>query len=255
MDRANWSAISKDSEIWKKLTMGATSLAFILTCPLALGIVNTDLEEEARRIHEKQPPSSDNFLPKVDDATKLVMDGIGPAMLFCAALMMFAIATIPVGLSYFQLYALFRPANELVPEMHQELAVPITSVLLWILILAVGVILQFVVAASFPVAMAQYARGKDPRPALAVVPNALTVLEMGFGYWLKVAGVAVGLMAMTMIFITGGFGFGFVISTLVWFAISAGMFVSLVLSSRMALGHIAAELPPSRLAPLPEVGA
>lgn len=254
MDRASWSAISRDSEIWKKVVMGATSLALIFSCPVALGLVNSDLEDEARRIHEKRPPEAENPLPRADDLGKLAMDGIGPAMLFCAALMMFAIATIPAGLSYFQLYAMFRPENELVPEMHQKLSVPITSVLLWVLILGLGLVAQFIVAASFPVAMAQYARGKDPRPALAVVPNALTVMEMGFGYWLKVSGVAVGLMMMTSIFITGGFGVGFVLSTIIWFLVAAAMFVSLVLSSRMALAHIAAELPPSRLAPLPETG-
>lgn len=255
MDRASWSAISKDPEIWKKIGMGTMSLAFILTAPLALGIINADLEGETKRIHDKQPPGEDTELPKVDDIAKLVMDGIGPAMLFCGALFLFAMATIPVGLAGFQLFALFRPANELVPEMHQKLSLPITSVILYFIILAVGMVAQAIVAASFPVAMAQYARGKNPLPALAVGPNAMTVVEMGFGYWLKAAGTAVGLMAMTTFFITGGFGFGYVISTLVWLLVSAAMFVSLVLSSRAALAHIAAELPLSRMAPLPELDA
>jgi hypothetical protein len=253
MDRSSWAAISKDSEIWKKIGVGTASLAFILTAPLALGLINTDLETEARRIHEKQAPGNDHSLPSADNLARYAMDGIGPAMLFAAALMMFAIATIPVGLAAFQLYAFFRPPNELAPELHQKLAVPITSLILYFLIGAAGMAVQAVIAASFPVSLAQYARGKDLRPALAVLPNAMTVLEMGFQYWLKAAGVAIGLMAMTVIFITGGFGFGFIVSTLVWLVISATMFVSLVLSSRFALSHVAAELPLSSMAPLSDL--
>lgn len=252
MDRSSWAAISKDPDIWQKVAVGTASLCFILSAPLALGIINTDLEAEARRIHEKRPPDKDQRLPGIDDLMKLVMDGIGPALLFAATLMMFAIATVPAGLASFQLYAIFRPANELVPELHQKLAIPITSVLLWLLIGLVGIVLQLVIAATLPISLAQYARGKDLRPALAVIPNAMTVIEMGFPYWLKAAGAALGLMAMTIIFITGGFGFGFAISTIVWLLVAAAMFVSLALSSRFALAHVAAELPLSSMAPLPE---
>jgi hypothetical protein len=252
MDRSSWSAISKDPDIWKKIGVGAGSLAFILTSPIALGIVNSDLEAEVQRRQDKEPAGAETALPPVDDLLKLLTSGIGPAMLFVGALMMFAIATIPVGLSYFQLYALFRPANELVPELHQKLSIPITSVLLYFIIGGLGLAAQAMVAASLPVALAQYARGKDLRPALAVVPNALTVMEMGMPYWLKAAGTALGMMAMTIIFITGGFGFGFLASTLAWVFVAAALFISLVLASRFALEHVAAEIAPLNLPPLPD---
>jgi len=164
---------------------------------------------------------------------------------------MFAIATIPLGLSYFQLYAHFRPVNELVPEMHTQLAIPFTSVLLYFIIAAAGLALQAMVAMSLPVALAQYARGKDLRPALAVIPNALTVIEMGMSYWFKALGGALGLLVMTLVFITGGFGLHWILSTLLCLVVCSLAFVSLVISARFALGHIAAELPPSALPPLP----
>jgi hypothetical protein len=252
MDRSSWAAISKDPDIWKKIGVGTASLCFILSAPLALGIINTDLEAEATRLHEKRPPEKDQSLPPVDDLLKLLMSGIGPALLLMLTMLMFAIATIPTGLAAFNLYAFFRPPNELAPELHQEISLPLTSVVLYLLIGAVGLALQALVAAVFPVALAQYARGKDLLPALAVVGNTITVLEMGLDYWLRVSGVAIGMVSMTIIFITGGFGFGFVLSTLIWLAVTGGMFVSLVLASRFALTHIAAELPPAPMAPLPD---
>lgn len=243
MSRSDWSAISRDSEIWKKIAIGGACLTTILPAPIALGIVNSDLEAEAKRLSARKGGVGEDALPAVNDIPKLLGNGIGPSMLCAGALLMFAMATIPLGLSYFQLYAFFRPVNELVPELHAEVSVPFTSVILYFIIGFLGMVAQAIVASSFPVAMAQYSRGRDIMPALSPVGNAMTVVEMGAEYWVKSLGTAVGMLLMTIIFITGGFGLNWFFSTLLCFAVCSWAFVSLALSSRYALAHIAAELP------------
>jgi hypothetical protein len=245
MQRASWKEIFEDPEVWKKLAIGTGCLMFMLPTPFALGIVNSDLEAEAQRRQAKEPPPKNRWLPAVDDLAKLLSSGIGPCLVYLSVMFMFAIATIPVGLSYFQLFTYFRPKNELVPEMQAEVSISIMSVLIFIIIGAVGLMIQSVIAASFPVALAQYARGKDLRPALAPLTNAITVVEMGMEYWLKSAGVAVGMLTITFYFISGGFGMGAFLSTVIWALVNAVFFISLVLASRMALDHVAAELAPS----------
>jgi hypothetical protein len=242
MDRSSWSAISKDPEIWKKIAIGAGSLLFFIPTPLALGMVNLDLEGEAQRLSAKEPPSGDSRLPSVDDLSKLLMSGIGPTMLFVAACVLFAIPAVPTGLAVLQMYAFLRPGS--------ELSLPIMSLLVSLIIGCLGLAGQVLAASSFPVALAQYARGKDLRPALAVLPNAITVVEMGMTYWLKVSGVVFGMLSMTVLFIVG---LPWYLNFPVCFAIFAIFFVSLALSARFALAHVAAELPPSALAPLPDL--
>jgi hypothetical protein len=239
MDRSSWSALSKDPELWKKIALGAGSLLLFIPIPVAMGIVNLDLENEVQRKASKEPPG-DGALPSVDDLAKVVMSGIGPSMLFLAAAVLFAIPAIPTGLALLQMYAFLRPGS--------ELSIPFMSLLVSLVIGLVGLAGQVLAAASFPVALAQYARGKDLRPALAVLPNAVTVVEMGMPYWIKVSGVVFGMLSMTVLSIIG----------LVWYlnlpvclAIFAIFFVSLTLSSRFALAHITAELPSSALPPLP----
>lgn len=251
MSRTDWATISKDPEIWKKVAIGGACLTTILPAPIALGMINSDLEAEVARRSQKKSDPPQQFLTGVEDIGKLVTSGIGPAMLCAGALLMFAIATIPLGLSYFQLYAFFRPANELVPELHAAVAIPFTSVILYFIIGALGLAAQAVIAASFPVALAQYSRGQDLAAALSPVSNILLVVEMGVGFWRRALGVAVGMLLMTIIFITGGFGLNWLFSTLLCFAVCSWAFVSLALSSRYALEHIIAELPASPL-PLQE---
>lgn len=250
MNRATWAAISRDSEIWKKIGIGAVSLALVLTTPIALGIVSNDLDAEAQRHRTKSSDPPTNELPKTDELGKLAVDGIAPSMVFFGALCLFLLASIPVGLTYFNLYVFFRPANEIVPEMHQEVHVSIVSVILFALIGLVGFLAQCLAAASLPVALAQSARGKDIRPALAIIPNAVTVTEMGFDYWKKAAGVAFGLLGMTSIFVTGAFGMPWYLSTPVCLLICAIGFVSLVLASRHALEFLNDEFASSALPPL-----
>ncbi len=243
MGRTDWATVSKDPEIWKKIAIGGACLTTILPAPIALGMINSDLEAEVARRSGKKSDPPQEYLTGVDDFGKLITSGLGPAMLCAAALLMFAIATIPLGLSYFQLYAFFRPVNELVPELQAKVAVPITSVLLYFVIGGLGLAAQAVIAACFPIALAQYARGLDLVPALSPINNAMLVVEMGMGFWSRALGTAAGMLLMTIIFITGGFGLNWFFSTLLCFAVCCWAFVSLALSSRYALEHITAELP------------
>lgn len=244
MERSRWSAISGDPEIWKKITLGGACLMLLLPTPIALGIVNTDLEAQAQQLQDKTPAKS-TFLPPADELFKLFGSGFGPSLVYLGALLMYAIGTIPLGLSYFQLYAVFDKGSQLAEELgtKMEVSMPVTQILLFVLIALLGLALQAVIAASLPVALAQYARGKDPRPALAVIPNAMTVLEMGGSYWLKASGVAFAMLFMTIVFITGGFNLHWILSTALCLVVCAFGFVALVLSSRHALEHVAAELP------------
>lgn len=249
-DRTSWTELAKDPEIGKKLLLGATSLVFLLPTPIALGLLNTDLEKEAQRRQAKQPPLENGHLPKMDDLGGLLSSGFGPTMVYAGALLLFAIATIPFGLSYFNLYAIFRPANELVPELRMETSTPYGSVIVFALIALVGLLLQAIVATSLPIALAQYARGKDIRPALDVIANASTVVELGASYWFKASGTFLGLLVMTFVFITGGFGLNMVLSTLLCVAVCALAFASLILSSRQALEHLVTEFQPTPAADL-----
>ncbi len=252
MNRATWAAISRDSEIWKKIGIGAVSLALILSAPIAMGIVSNDLEAEEHRRRTKSPNPPTNELPETDQLGKLAVDGITPSMVFFGALCLFLLASIPVGLTYFNLYVFFRPANEVIPEMQQEVQVSTVSVILFAIIGLVGFLAQCLAAASLPVALAQSARGKDIRPALAIIPNAITVTEMGFDYWKKAAGVAFGLLGMTSIFVTGAFGMPWYLSTPVCLLISAIGFVGLVLASRHAQEFLNDEFASASLPPLEE---
>lgn len=250
MNRATWAAISKDSEIWKKISVGALSLAFILTTPLALGIVSNDLENEARRRQAKSPDPAKDELPPADDLVKLAVDGISPSFVFFGALCLFLLASIPVGLSYFNLYIFFRPVNEVVPEMQQEIQTSWISVILFVIIGFAGFLAQCLSTLSLPVALAHYARGKDIRPALAVMPNIVTVTEMGMDYWKKGAGVTFGVLGMTLIFVTTGFDLEWYFSFPLSFLICAVGFVSLVLACRHALAFLSDEFASADLPPL-----
>ena len=245
MNRATWAAISKDPEIWKKIGIGATSLALMLTTPIALGIVANDLEAEAHRRRTKPGTPAPNELPSTSEIGKLAVDGISPSLVFLGALCLFLLASIPVGLTYFNFYVFFRPTNTVVPELQSEVHVSLVSILLFGIIGIVGVAAQCMTAASLPVALAQSARGKDLRPALSVIANAVTVIEMGADYWKKAVGVAIGLMGMTAVFITGSFGMPWWASTPLCLILSAVGFVGLVLSSRHALDFLSPEVPAS----------
>lgn len=244
MDRSRWSAIAGDPEFWRKATLGGASLMFLLPTPIALGLVNTDLEAEAQRLQAKAPPPKSGFLPPANDLLKLFGSGFGPTIVYVGALLMYAISTIPLGLAYFQLYAVFGRTSQLADELgtKMDISMPVTQVILYVVIALVGLGLQGLVAATLPVALAQYARGRDPRPALAVGPNVLTVVEMGADYWLKAAGVALAMLVMTAVFITGGFGLHWLPSTLLCLVVSTGGFIALVLAGRHSLAHVAAEL-------------
>lgn len=242
MNRATWAAISKDPEIWKKIGIGATSLALMLTTPIALGIVANDLEAEAHRRRNKPGSPAPDELPSTNEIGKLAVDGISPSFVFLGALCLFLLASIPVGLTYFQFYVYFRPANAAIPELQSEVHVSLVSMLIFGIIGLLGIAGQCMAAASLPVALAQSSRGKDLRPALSVISNAVTVIEMGADYWKKAAGVAIGLMGMTAIFITGGFGMPWWASTPLCLILGAAGFVGLVLSSRHALDFLSPEV-------------
>lgn len=250
MKRATWAAISKDSEIWKKISVGALSLTLLITTPVALGIINNDLENEARRRRAKSQDPPQDELPPANDLIKLAVDGLSPSFVFLGALCLFFLASIPVGLSYFNLYVFFRPVNEVVPEMHQEVHISWISLILFTIIGLAGFLAQCLSTLSLPVALAHYARGTDIRPALAVVPNILTVTEMGLDYWKKAAGVTLGILGVTLVFVTSGLGLDWYLSFPLSFLLSAIGFVSLVLASRHALEFLSDEFASADLPPL-----
>lgn len=234
----SWAAIAEDPNIWKKIAQGALSFSFIFTTPLGLGMVNTDLEaEEERRRNQVGTPNL-TFLSSTNDWGKILGSGVGPSFAYLSILAIYAMVSIPVGLSYFQVTNYFRPPNPLMPELHVDAKVSFTSLLIFILIGLAGMIIQAIVSATLPVALAQYARGQNIQAALSPLGNALTVLNMGSSYWIKASGVALGLFLYVAYMLTSGFNLGAIPSTLLWFFINAGLFVSLILSSRMALDYL-----------------
>ncbi len=224
MDRSSWSVISKDGGIWKKIAWGTGSLFLLLSTPIAMGIVSLDLEEEHRRLGMKEPPGP---LPPVDDLGKVFSSGIGPSLILLGAGFLFAVPTAVAMFPAFQWLAFFHSRSEVSP--------PIMSLVINSVIGLFCLAGQVLASASLPVALAQYSRGRDLRPALAVLPNISSVLEMGSPYWAKVAGVSIGCIAMLALqFI----GLEWYINVPITLGICAMFFVSLVLSSRHAFGYL-----------------
>ena len=250
MDRTTWSAISKDPEVFKKVGICAASMMLLLPTPIALGLINTDLETEAQRLQAKEPREATELsLPGVDDLLKLLTAGLGPSILYALSIVLFAIPSIGVLLSQAQLYIYFRPPNQLMPELHAEVKVSLGSVIIFAIIGLVSLALQTMATALLPVALAQYSRGKDLIPALDVMRNVATVMDMGVEYWKRASGMILAALGM---FVATFVGLPWYVNLPVSFALSAVAFVSLVLSSRYALEHLTTEIAAGVLPPMPK---
>lgn len=226
MERGSWSDFSGDSEIWKKIAIGATSALLLVPIPLALGAVTADLEAELERIKAQSPPGK--FIA-MNDLLGLLGKGVIPSCILFLVLLAFAAPSVVVGLSLFQNYGWLR----------DEGGVSIFSFLLSNLfaLLAIGV--QFFITITFPIALAQYARGMNLKPAVDPLANFGFAMEMGAKYWFKAAGFWLMLCANVVFFVVG---LRFVYYLPLAFVTSFLGFASLVVASRYALGQLQTKL-------------
>lgn len=223
MVRGEWSTISGDSEFWKKVGIASACLNFVVTAPLTMGLIVEDLEAEYERMKNNEKEGS---LKGFDDPSGLFSSGVGGCLLFFATILIYGLPTILTLFAYFQIYTMF----------HSEIMeFKLVSFLLNMIFLLTGLFFQFVVAASFPVSLAQYSRGKDLRPALSPFDNGMTVLQMGADYWKKASGLAGGLIVMTAVVFQG---VPFLVSLVLFLVLMGGAFVSTVLASRHALAEV-----------------
>lgn len=223
MVRGEWSTISGDSEFWKKVGIASVCLNFVITAPLTLGLVVEDLEAEFERMKNNEKETS---LKGFDDPSSLFSSGIGGLLLLFATLLIYGLPTILTLFAYFQIYTMF----------HSEIMeFKLVSFLLNMVFLGIGLFFQFVVIASYPVSLAQYARGKDLRPALSPFDNGMTVLQMGMAYWKKALGLAGGFIVMTAVVFQG---VPFIVSLVLYLLLMGAAFISTVLASRHALAEV-----------------
>lgn len=240
MKHATWKAISSDPEIWKKLSLGIICQSLILSIPISLGIINRDLEAKNQRSASEQDPNDSNpHPPSLDSILDILQSGIGPSLVLIAILAIFSIVSIPSGLSFFQFKAYFHTVDPLLPELHNEVQMSLVTKLILALTAALGLICQLITAATLPIAMAQYSRDIDLGPAVSPLNNVYTVASLGAAYWKSVSGVAVGILALFAYLVSSGFGLAKFPSIIVWFLINTAIFISLMLSSRMALDYLA----------------
>lgn len=190
MERGTWSEIGKDSNIWKKLAFGAICLLTLLPIPVALGAVSTDLENELERVKNGTPSGP---FPDVDRPTYFLGRGLAPAFIFLLALMAFCLPTVVVLMSSFQTYGWLKNEN----------GVAILSLLTTCLFGLLALVVQFFVTALFPVALAQYARGLNIKPAIDPMANFGFIFEMGMPYWVKASGWYLFHLGYIVVYILG----------------------------------------------------
>lgn len=239
MKHATWKAISSDPEIWKKLSLGIICQSLIFPIPIALGIINKDLEAKSQQnLSEQDPNESNSHLPSLDSVLGILQSGLGPSLILVAILAIFAIVSIPSGLSFFQFRAYFHTVDPLLPELHNEVQMSLVTKLILALTAALGLICQLLTAATLPIALAQYSRDIDLGPAVSPLDNVYTAASLGAAYWKSVSGVAVGILALFAYLVSNGFGLAKFPSIIVWLLINTAIFISLILSSRRALNYL-----------------
>ncbi len=223
MERASWSALSRDESIWKKIAFGGVSLCLLLPTPLALGLLQKDLEAQAAALNTG---TTSDGLPEVDNPGGLVAEGVGPTLLYIGSLMLFTVPTIAFLFSSFNVMIWLRADED------SGVRLGLFSILLMLLLGLGALLLQFLTASMLPVALAQYARGKDLKPALSPIDNASRVIEFGAAYWLKTSGFVIALLGVLILNMVQ---IPFYASLAVTFVLFCIAFVSLILASRHAL--------------------
>jgi Protein of unknown function (DUF4013) len=226
MERGSWREISKDPEIWKKLALGSVYFLTVLPIPIALGALNTDLEDELKNIKGDKPPGK---LADLDDFLTSFGRGLAPVFIFFLAMMLYCVPTIVVLMSSAQTYAWLKSEHGM-----NYLSFCVTS-----LFGLLALVVQFLCTAIFPVALAQYARGMNIKPAVDPMANLGYVFSMGAPYWAKVSGYWIFLLGSMVLFIQG---INFWVDLPIRFLLSGLGFASLVVSSRYALGQLQTKL-------------
>lgn len=225
MDQTQLSSLTKDSEFGKKLVFGTLSLLLVVPSPLAMGLVSSDLESQVKGLKNGTPPEK---LPGIDRPAQLLGDGIGPTCLLIASLLLFTVPTIGFVLSFTNIAIYFRASEDAIRMSFFSL-IPI------LLICLVALALQMLVGLMLPVALAEYARGKDLRPALSPWDNALRAFEFGPNYWKRAIGVPVAFFGLVMLMMMP---LPYGLSYLVQFLLTAWAFLALVLGGRYAVGQL-----------------
>ncbi|MFA5503953.1 MAG: DUF4013 domain-containing protein [Vulcanimicrobiota bacterium] len=226
MSRGSWSEISSDSDVWKKIVLGGICLLTVLPIPVALGGILEDLEAESANIKSDSPPGK---FPEMDNFGVLLGKGLAPAVMFFVALMLFCLPTVVLMMTGFQIFASFRG----------EHGIAIMSVLVSAIFGLVALSLQFITAAMFPVAMAQYGRGMNLQPAMSPLANFSYVMEMGAAYWKKAAGFWFFLFGNIIVYIHGPIWY---VNVPIQVALAVLGFTSLVIAARFALNQLQTKL-------------
>ena len=226
MALGKWSEISTDSEIWKKLAIGGTCLLLVLPAPLAFGAVFQDLETELGKLKEEVPPGE---FTDMDNIAGLFGKGIAPSIICFLSLMLVGLPSIVILLSLGHLYAWFA----------SEHGMSTMSLLLTSGLGLVALIVQFLFALIFPVALAQYARGVNIKQAMHPMAGLGIVFELGAPFWNKAAGYWLFLVSTMGITV---FEFNFFVDLLIRLCLAFLGFASLVVASRYAAGQIQTKL-------------
>lgn len=222
MERGSWSEVSGDKDIWKKLFLGAASVLCVLSLPLALGVLNTDLEAESARLKSKEPAGK---FSDFSDLGTMFGRGLGPTFIFFLAMMAFCVPTVVVLMSAFQTYGWLKSEN----------GINIISFTLTSMFGLAALAAQFGTAVLFPVAIAQYARGLNIKQALDPMSNFGFALELGATYWFKASGYWLFLASNLALWIIDANFFTDLIARLLFTMLG---FASLIVSSRYALSHV-----------------
>lgn len=222
MERGSWSEISSDSGIWKKMALGGICLLTVLPIPIALGAVHTDLESEASKIKEKAPAG---IFPDMDQPATLLGRGLAPTFIYVLAIMLYCLPTVVMLMSAVQTYT----------WLNSEHGMNILSFLITAVFGLIALAVQFICALLFPVSLAQYARGMNLKPALHPLANLGHIFDMGSPFWIKGVGWWVFLIGYTVLYVVGPVWW---INIPLQFLLAVVGFVSLIISSRFALGHL-----------------
>ncbi len=225
MENTRLSSLTQDSEFGKKLAFAALSLLLIVTSPLAMGLISSDLEEQTKGLKKGDPPEG---LPSIDRPAQLLGEGIGPTLLLIASILIFSVPTGVFLFSFVNVSVYFRAAEDAIRMSFFSL-IPI------ILIGLAALALQMLAGLMLPVALAEYARGKDLRPALSPVNNALRVVEYGAQYWLKAAGVPIALLGLVLLSMIQ---LPFKLNIIIPFFLAAWAVLSLILGGRYAVSQL-----------------
>lgn len=226
MERGSWSEIAVDAEIWKKLAIGTGCFMTLLPLPFLFGTIHQDLEAENRRIDSKEAPGE---LPGLDDPLGALGNGIIPCVIFFLVLMLLTAPTVVVLVSAGKTYAFFK----------SEIGLGVFSTLLAAIFGLLALAVQFVIAAMFPIALAQYARGLNLKPAVDPMANFGFVMQMGGVYWHKVSGLWLFLAGSMLLFVLGWSNY---ISMPLFIGLAGLGCASLIVSSRYALSQLKTKL-------------